>query len=471
MPTGINLNELLDPLDPSTIKFNGSLLWMEPRQQFLCAFRAVKKPFWKITPDSPNFPYLWENQKFWYDNLNYIGLVLMDRDYTPDSSTFRKYFHMYQELDLVEFEGRGISFSGPEDPRLYFKKDGQPYMLYNAVIPREESRNCKVQCVGMYEIRIRPSFFENFDSQPLYVSKERKIVCKEVINDLAKSRPTKQSTIKNFAPSSELQGDVDYIVDSYNRYKIFYAEREGREQVTCSENWSQRPSNCSHLAVPQLLSDLFAEDIRGDISVALTTPEIRPVRSKQEVLGVAHVRVSWKYLLDRMDELQDEFRYFLELIEYRRATDGIPVIVDVYLMMMYVQDRCGKILRTSRPFIPILGDQKLEDIPLYSVVFPCGVTRCCGDDNAQDIIITYGYGDCLLNSSRFTPEELEERLHDEGNYDLSSFHLCRCSAKPGESYRDLLQSLEVFKDSVEESIAVAIPPGDERERVDVSSSG
>ena len=402
-----NLNEILDDLDKTTVKFNGSLLWVPSLNKFICAFRAIKKPFSKFIENIPNYPYMWIDQKFWYNNLNYIGLLLLNSDFSIVQNTFRKYFHTFKELDLIQLESKGISYSGPEDPRLYFKSDGQPYMLYNTIIPDKILKNCKKQCVGMYEIKIKPGYFlRNCKSKELYDT-SRRVVCLNVLDKLALNKKG-NAHFKNLTPSNEIKRNVDYYIDNFNNYKIIYKQEKKEENFICKFDENMKLNNLNNIVLPENLKDIFRKDIINNINTSLTSPEIRLEKDKEEFLGVAHVKVKFLYLLKNFEKLSTNLKKFIIILK-ERIKNNFKQHNDFYFMLIYLRNIQGNIISYSKPFIPQSED--FANNVLYNVVFPCGLTR-----KGEDIIISYGEGDCLFNILNLKKDYIKKMLNLKKDY-------------------------------------------------------
>ena len=440
----LNLNETLDDLDKTTIKFNGSLLWIPSLNKFICAFRAIKKPFSKFIEDIPNYPYMWIDQKFWYNNLNYIGILLLNSDFSIVENTFRKYLHTFKELDLIEFESKGISYSGPEDPRLYFKSDGQPYMLYNTIIPEKLVENCKKQCVGMYEIKIKPGYFlRKCKTEELYDT-SRKVVCLNVLDKLSFENKGKVH-FKNLSPSNEINRDIDYLIDNFNNYKLVYKQEKNEENHICNFEENMKLNNINNIVLPENMKQIFHKELIDNIHSSLTTPEIRLEKDKEEFLGVAHIRIDYLYLVKNLEKLSESLKEFV-LILNNRIKNNFKQHTDFYFMLIYLRNIQGNIISYSQPFIP--QSNNIRNNVLYNVVFPCGLTR--KDD---DIIISYGEGDCLFNILRLKKSYIKNNLNFN-KLKLQDFGIKYFKTNKKQNFSKLKKDLKEFGEKAKRLINI-----------------
>tara|TARA_Y100000389_G_C17424576_1_gene498782 strand:- start:61 stop:1395 length:1335 start_codon:yes stop_codon:yes gene_type:complete len=441
----ICLNDVLDDLDKTTIKFNGSVLWLPKLDNYICAFRAIKKPFYKNIQDSPNYPYMWIDQKYWYNNYNYIGLILLDKNLKPHKKTFRKYHHTFKDLDLIELKSKGISYSGPEDPRLYFKTDGQPYMLYNTIIPENLIENCKKQCVGMYEIQIKPKYFTEFKNTELFLKNDKKILCLNVLDKLAIKNGI--ATIKNIIPSNEINKKVDYLIDNLNHYKIIY---ENKDNGMCE---ATNNKNVDDIVLPENLKNIFDEQLRDKITTSLTSPEIRLNKNKEEFLGVAHIRIKYKYLLKNIKNLNTDFLQFL-LILTSRVENKYIQHTDFYTMLFYLRNKDGNIISYSKPFIPIASNIEKNKQIFYNVNFTTGITR-----KEDEILVSYGKGDCLLNLLKLNKKYIEKILIKNKKLILNDFSINKyTSLEKNNDFVNLENKLKRFSKRISMLIKKQILP-------------
>lgn len=429
-----NLNEILDDLDTTTIKFNGSLLWVPSLNKFICAFRAIKKPFSRFIENIPNYPYMWIDKKFWYNNLNYIGILLLNSDFSITENTFRKYFHTFKDLDLIQLESKGISYSGPEDPRLYFKSDGQPYMLYNTIIPEKLVKNCKKQCVGMYEIKIKPEYFLRKCKIEELFDTSRKVVCLNILDKLAID---KKGVVhfKNLTPSNEIQRDVDYLVDNFNDYKIIYKQEKEEENFICNYDENMKLNNINNISLPENLKEIFNKDIIQNIHSSLTSPEIRLYKDEEEFLGVAHIRISYLNLFKNIEKLSNNLKKFINILN-ERVESNFKQHTDFYFMLIYLRNKQGNIISYSKPFIP--QSKNMRNNVLYNVVFPCGLTR-----KEDDIIISYGEGDCLFNLLILKQNNIKNML-SSNKLNLNDFSINTYKINKSQNFNKLKNDLKKF---------------------------